>query len=437
MAETTVFCLDTRRENMKARIIILLLLVFGPYSDAAVLRGVVILNQLEGPGMAGVAVSADGAAPTITDSDGRFELEFPNRRPGDAVEIMVNKADYQVIHSILLQQMLPADPQAPRIKVLIAKEGDREAMAKQFFRLKGAEAEKNYKRRLEELKNRNQIDSAVSTQLKENFEQVKRAPERAAEELTKRKSDSGSEMYKKALQLFVNGQFERSLEVLAQMGLADEGAGKAAPAGSIFPVETEEKALYVASGKIGDIGDVTIHGDGRFTYRMKGVGPSQWTYTYLDGVSNTLPAMFAGVVWLSPADDWGQTDRKCGYDLTGFRRLKWEARAINGPAKVEFFIGGITWNWGKNDRGIPVKVDAPYRDTMDRVGLGIKMLTNGWQSFEVVLTNEPEKNFKRVVGGFGWVASWASNDVKADDTQRRPLQEKVIEFEVRNVRYEK
>ena len=127
--------------------VIILVITLTANLHAAILRGVVRLNVLEGEPLPNVAVSADGAQPTVTESDGRFDLVFANKRAGDLVEIELKKDAYVVIHSILLQHVLLADPNAPRVKVLLAKEGDREEMALRFFRLKGYEAaEKNYRR---------------------------------------------------------------------------------------------------------------------------------------------------------------------------------------------------------------------------------------------------------------------------------------------------
>jgi hypothetical protein len=62
---------------MLARIFILILtVILSDPSQAAVFRGIVRLNELEGSTLSNVSVTADGAQPTVTDSDGRFDLVF-------------------------------------------------------------------------------------------------------------------------------------------------------------------------------------------------------------------------------------------------------------------------------------------------------------------------------------------------------------------------
>ncbi|MCK4340648.1 MAG: hypothetical protein KAY37_02850 [Phycisphaerae bacterium] len=208
--------------------------------------------------------------------------------------------------------------------------------------------------------------------------------------------------------------------------------GKAVPASvRRFPVDIR----YVASGKMGDIGDVTF-GGGKFTYKTVGQGPHEWKFKYVDNELNPRPAQFGGVVWLSPQSEFG-TFSDGGYDLRGFRGIEWEAKATGDPVKVEFFIGGINRVGSKGEDGRFEFVRAPYPDTMPRTGLGIRKLTNEWQTFRVSLADQPEGNFARVVGGFGWIATWGNNGVEPDESGMGPNNVKKFTFEVRNVFYVK
>lgn len=73
----------TRRERPR-RIPALSLWVFNlamatlwPAHAAVTLRGLLVLNQERGQPVAGAAVSASGANPTVSASDGSFTLTFP------------------------------------------------------------------------------------------------------------------------------------------------------------------------------------------------------------------------------------------------------------------------------------------------------------------------------------------------------------------------
>ena len=72
---------------------------------------------------------------------------------------------------------------------------------------------------------------------------------------------------------------------------------------------------------------------------------------------------------------------------------------------------------------------------MPRTSLGIRKLTNEWQTFRVSLEDQPGGNLAKVVGGFGWVANWGNNGVEPDEAGTGPSEVKKFTFEVRNVFY--
>jgi hypothetical protein len=52
------------------------------------------------------------------------------------VRLVVNKEGYVVVNDVQLEIVLPADADATPLTVILAKEGDREEMARRFYRLK-------------------------------------------------------------------------------------------------------------------------------------------------------------------------------------------------------------------------------------------------------------------------------------------------------------
>ncbi len=173
-----------------------------------------------------------------------------------------------------------------------------------------------------------------------------------------------------------------------------------------------------------------------FTYEPLGGDPHEWDYKYVNcDEMSELPAKFGGVVWLNPTGVFGTAPRN-GWDLRGFDAILWEARALDDPVKVDFFLGGIDWIWEKQGN-CWAKIRPKYADSMTRVGLGLRTLTDEWQTFRVPLTEMKSDDFKRVVGGFGWTVSWGNNGIRAADSGSRPQEQKLFRFQVRNIRYER
>ena len=199
---------------------------------------------------------------------------------------------------------------------------------------------------------------------------------------------------------------------------------------------------YDPSGLMGDIGDINIAKQGeaiRFNYETQGRGDHEWDYKYKSCALNLDPSRFGGVMLLDPPSNWGIIEGG-GYDLRGFKTIKWDAISLSGDTYVEFLIGGVRWQWIL-DKGTNcwIKADVPYPDSMPRISLGSRLLTSQSQSFQYQLSNIPEEYLRDVLGGFGWTISWAPNGVELDAmaTPPGPLQAKTIVVEVSNIRYVK
>ena len=98
-------------------------------------------------------------------------------------------------------------------------------------------------------------------------------------------------------------------------------------------------------------------------------------------VTYNAESKWAGIVWQSPADDWG--DEPGGYDLTGAKQLSFWARGDKGGEVVEFKMGIIAKN-------------KPYHDTSS-AALGKVKLDKDWKQFTIDLSG---KNLKCIKTGF-------------------------------------
>ena len=167
--------------------------------------------------MANVQIGADGANPAASDSLGMFTLEFPQRQPGHTVRLVVNKEGYEVVNDVQVTELtLPSPVEARTVTILLCKEGSREEMARRYYRLKSIEAiDETYKRRLKELEEKEQATAEAQTRLQQQREEAIGAAGKAAEELAKEKPQEASEIYRKAMQLFLDGKVDEALAILS------------------------------------------------------------------------------------------------------------------------------------------------------------------------------------------------------------------------------
>lgn len=154
-----------------------------------------------------------------------------------------------------------------------------------------------------------------------------------------------------------------------------------------FDVYTEKRSRqnhYVASGYMGDYGDININEN--WTQQSRS-GKTCIKIVYNE--KRTQGASWAGVFWQNPANNWGT--RKGGYDLTGAKRLAFWARGESGGELIsEFKVGGIT---------------GEYPDS-DAVSITDVELTKNWKRFEIDLS---DADLSYISGGFCWAANLDNN----------------------------
>jgi tetratricopeptide (TPR) repeat protein len=196
--------------------VLLLLLVNGLGAEASTLKGLVLAHSLGGPPVSNIPVSAPGVAnPTTTGESGDFTLQFPGAQPGDVVQVTVNKPGYVVVNYVQLRVVLPKNPDAEPLTLLLCKEDQFEEYARQFYRLKSLDAvEQTYKAQVKKLKESNRQTVAAMAKLREERDQARASAEKAADEVARLKPGDTSDLYAQAMSLFLQGKVQDAIRVL-------------------------------------------------------------------------------------------------------------------------------------------------------------------------------------------------------------------------------
>ncbi len=137
---------------------------------------------------------------------------------------------------------------------------------------------------------------------------------------------------------------------------------------------------YVASGYMGDYGDVKID----LSWKDNAYLGDTCVKTIYSG-KNSQGAHWAGVYWQNPANNWGAADG--GYDLRAATKVTFWARGENGGERIEEFkIGGMM---------------GEFSDT-DTASVGPVILPKDWQQYTIDLKG---KDLSYISGGFAWATN--------------------------------
>ncbi len=156
---------------------------------------------------------------------------------------------------------------------------------------------------------------------------------------------------------------------------------KHVPLDDFQPFELESQ--YYPSGWMGDGAGET--------------GPKYLTATHeqatINGQATTAirieyhrgPKGWAGIYWQYPENNWGDTE---GFDLSGAKKISFDAKGERGGEIVEFLSGGIK--------------DKTNKDQFKK-SLGKKPLTAAWTHYSIDLSSFNKEELHRVIGAFAWV----------------------------------
>jgi tetratricopeptide (TPR) repeat protein len=218
-AQLSPLGMSSMRQQRHHLAIALFLLGVASHARAATLKGVLLSNEVGGPPVANVQVTAVGANPATSGSDGIFTLQFPAKPPGEMVHLVVRDRGLVVVNDIQLHLRLPLPQDAEKelLTLLLSREGDREEMARRFYRLRFSEAsDQTYQKRFKELEATNQANTAALADLRKERDQAKASAVRAAEELARLRPGTSSELYQQAMSLFLANKVEEALKLLDQ-----------------------------------------------------------------------------------------------------------------------------------------------------------------------------------------------------------------------------
>jgi len=111
---------------------------------------------------------------------------------------------------------------------------------------------------------------------------------------------------------------------------------------------------------------------------------------------------WAGMYWVEPAENEG--DRPGGLDLTGAKRVTFWARSDTPGAQVRFIFGGVGYKTDIAGNTLCNRPKDSYPDSVCPKIEQLETLKTTWTKYVVDLSTVP-RDLRKVVGGFGWVAT--------------------------------
>lgn len=192
----------------------------------AILRGVVYLNETSGRTLPGVRVTSAGSNGDVTDSDGRFRLVFPDRKPGQHIRLVITLEGHELVNDLQADVVtLPAqaDEASSERVFLLCRAGERDRWACRYFRLRLEEdVERAFAEGERRLKQEGEDRARELARLRTERVQALAMSRSPAEQSGAGALPAGSAMLRDAQRAFLDGRVDEALRILDEVKIRED-----------------------------------------------------------------------------------------------------------------------------------------------------------------------------------------------------------------------
>lgn len=193
------------------------------------LRGLVKLQSSGSKPLVGVEVSAFGANPAYTNSQGQFELVFPNKRAGDAVTLIIQKQGFELINERETSKIVLRNDMDDPVTIVMSKAGERDQQALSYYKIFSQRITSSFDKDLTKIQQ--QLDKVKDDQvqrrklqaeidaLKEERYQLLNQVENLASELARVDLDQAADLTRQVMNEIERGNIPKALQLLNNQAL--------------------------------------------------------------------------------------------------------------------------------------------------------------------------------------------------------------------------
>jgi|GEM_PF-1568251 len=198
--------------------------------DIQVLGIVRELNSDKRP-IANVRVVFEDAVPTISGTDGRFELLFPRTKSGyPMIPKEISKRGFEIVNTKELQSLrLGSSKESRFIDIIMAPQGTIDSLKVVYYNISLKALEEGYSKQIRGLEKQLDSQEITRTQYEEELKEEEKRFQRQliylrdlAEKFARTNFDDVSQLYKEAFDLFKAGKIEEAIKKLEDAKLLEQ-----------------------------------------------------------------------------------------------------------------------------------------------------------------------------------------------------------------------
>lgn len=189
------------------------ILLFSQCVYGQTLKGIVTLQNSGNKPLPNVKISAKYSNPTVSDSKGTFKLVFIDKYPGDIVELEVYRDGFEIVNKSELRTNIP-NSNNYLVPIVMCKKGYRDSLAAEYYGISYRNIRRSYDKKIEQLRKQNKQTTNKYDSLYKAFQKEVDNLKSLSEKFAVVNLDNCSQIQKKALLYFKNGELEKAISIL-------------------------------------------------------------------------------------------------------------------------------------------------------------------------------------------------------------------------------
>jgi len=198
--------------------VIIILLVNKAYSQNAVLRGLVTIQNSGFKPLINAQVKSEGATAQTTNSHGIFKLIYSNKIPGNSVQIEVQKNGYEVVNSRDLSTKISTN-EYDTVKIWVCKTDELAKRKIQFYNINVKQITEKYNSIIQNLTLQKKMTVDTMQRLERSKDLLIANVKQLVDEFTVKNLDESSEINRQAYLLVQNGKADEAIKILEDKSL--------------------------------------------------------------------------------------------------------------------------------------------------------------------------------------------------------------------------
>lgn len=230
---------------------LLFFFLFFPFSIALgqTIKGITVEQNSGKKPVPEVQLQATWANPTVSNSDGSFQLIFTQLEVGESVTVNAQKNGWEIVNERALLTQIPHPDNQELLQIILCKAGTLTSNRLKYYNISKKIITQKYENKIANLQQAQKNWSEEKEQLQKEKKELLKLARELADKFARTNFDDLSSTYKEAFDLYLQGDIDAAIQLLENVNLLEQIKKRQEEKVKIEQLQDELKEQAIANEK--------------------------------------------------------------------------------------------------------------------------------------------------------------------------------------------